>query len=488
MLMDELNPSPSGSAGGLVRPGRLLAVVAGLLGLAAVAVAATVPLGGWSQGHARQGTPTPVLGHWQPATRFLLAVAVVIVATHALGAVVRRVGQPAVVGDILAGLLLGPSLLGAVSPGAWAWLFPPDVVSALEMAAQLGLVAFMLLLGAELRPVPLRRGGAFAATLSVANLGVPFACALPVAGLLYDRHAGASATPAAFSLFLALALSITALPVLGRILHDRGLTGTPAGSLALATALVSDVAAWVMLVVVLAVAGAVAGVAALVTLLLAAGFAVVMWRVVRPALAALARRAERGRLSPAALLAIVLAGALGASVVTEVIGVHAVFGAFLFGAVLPRDSEAVRRVGSRVHGITMAVLLPLFFASLGIQTSIGSIGASPAGWATVGGILAVAAAAKLLGVGLAARVAGLAPGGAWSVAVLMNCRGLTELVIADIGFRNGLIDQYLFTVLVVVALTTTVLTGPLLRVVDRRARRRSRPAGAAAATGSEGAT
>src|SRR5690606_3250796 len=111
------------SAGGLVRPGRLLAVVAGLLGLAAVAVAATVPLGGWSQGHARQGTPTPVLGHWQPATRFLLAVAVVIVATHALGAVVRRVGQPAVVGDILAGLLLGPSLLGAVSPGAWAWLF-----------------------------------------------------------------------------------------------------------------------------------------------------------------------------------------------------------------------------------------------------------------------------------------------------------------------------------------------------------------------------
>nr|WP_260407789.1 cation:proton antiporter [Planomonospora venezuelensis] len=436
-------------------------------------------MGGDGRGTGSQQAASRVLGQWEPATHFLLAVILVVASTHTVGALVGRLGQPPVVGDILAGILLGPTLLGAVSPGAWAWVFPEEILGALDMTAQLGLVAFMFLLGCELRTDRLRGAGPLAAAVGSSNLAVPFLCAIPLAIPLFRDHAGPAASPSTFVLFMGLAISITALPVLARILRDKGLAGTATGTLALTSAVIGDVVAWAVLAFVLASSGAAGGAEAVMTLVLAAGFVLVMALLVRPLLAALVRRCEEDRSGEGTLLPVVLLGSIASAVVTQLIGVHAIFGAFLFGIMMPRRSAVVERLTGRIEGITLTVLLPLFFAHIGIHTSISALGASAAEWLVFAAVLAVAVGSKLLGVTVVGRIAGLPPERALSLGVLMNCRGLTELVIANIGFQLGIIDAYLFTVLVLVALITTALTVPLLNGVSWWARRsgwRSRPA------------
>nr|WP_062333219.1 cation:proton antiporter [Herbidospora sakaeratensis] len=405
----------------------------------------------------------PGLGGADAVTKFLLAVAVILLASHVCGELVRKIGQPPVLGEILGGLLLGPSVLGAVWPQAVGWLFPPDVLAALDKAAQLGLVVFMFLLGCELRTDRLKLPRVIGATV-VGGMGLPFLCGVGVALLAGPMLAGTRGEEWAFYLFFGLAVAVTALPVLARILVDLGIEQTRVGVLALSSAAIGDGAAWLVLTLILA-AGSAGGFGQVPeTAGLAAALLLVTVLCVRPALAALAARTDSARV----LTIVLVVGATGFSALTQLINLHPLIGAFLFGVAVPRGSEAVRRVGEQLQGFTLMILLPLFFAGVGLKTSIGLIGAHPWYWMAALGILVVAQVSKVVGAGGAALLAGLPRRESLQLGVLMNCRGVTELVIAAIGLQFGLINQLGFTILVLLAIITTAMTVYLVRYTGGR--------------------
>jgi Kef-type K+ transport system membrane component KefB len=394
-----------------------------------------------------------------------LDIAIVVVAARLMGRLFRRLRQPAVVGEIVAGIVLGPSLLGLLPGRLDTVLFPTDVRPYLNVIAQLGLVLFMFVVGLEVDASLIRRHRRTASTVSLASIALPFGLGVLLAGRLYGAHdvvGGRTVSPLAFALFLGVAMSITAFPVLARILTERGVHRLPIGVLALACAAIDDVVAWSLLALVVAVAvgGTFGGVGTIVGLTVV--YAAVMVLVVRPLLRRLATgfRAA-GRLTPDAL-AIVLVGVLISAFATEEIGVHAIFGAFVFGAVMPRDEPGlIREVLQRIEQVSVLLLLPVFFVVAGLQVDIGGIGSQ--GLVELVLILCVAIGGKFLGAAAAARLSGVRHRQAVALGVLMNARGLTEIVILQVGAQLGVLDPQLFTLMVVMALVTTVMTEPLLR-------------------------
>lgn len=398
----------------------------------------------------------------------MLDIAIVIVAARLMGAAFRRIGQPAVLGEITAGVLLGPTLLGAFPGDLDQLLFPMSARPFLTAIAQLGLILFMFLVGLEVDLSLVRGRERIASMVSLSSVVLPFGLGLALATVLYPRHDtvnGRLIEFPALALFLGVAMSITAFPVLARILSDRGMHRTPVGVLSLACAAVDDVTAWSLLAIVIAVttSGSLGGVA--LVILGTAAFAALMFLVVRPLLAGLVSRYERtGRLTPN-LLAVVLVGALLSAYATEVIGVHAIFGAFLFGVVMPRRGAAAltRDILEQVEHVAVLLLLPVFFVVAGLQVDVTNLGLD--GLWQLGLILLAAVAGKFLGAYGAARAQRVPRRQAGALGVLMNTRGLTELVILTVGLQLGVLDGQLFTMLVVMALVTTAMTGPLLNLV-----------------------
>ncbi|TKK87211.1 cation/H(+) antiporter [Herbidospora galbida] len=391
--------------------------------------------------------------HNDTLAQFLIAVAVILAVCHLCGALMRRWGQPPVLGEILGGLLLGPSALGLVWPEAGAWLFTADTRASLGLAAQLGLVVFMFLLGCELRTGQLGRRRVVLATVA-GGMGLPFVLGAGLALLAVPMLIAPGAEQADFVLFFGLAIAITALPVLARILVDLGIEHTRIGTVALSSAALGDGLAWLVITLILAGTGQVATTAGLaLALILATVF------LVRPALAYVVARIRSDQF----LLAVLIVGAITFSALTQLINLHPVIGAFLFGVAVPRDNPAVERIGRQLQGFTIAVLLPLFFAGVGLGTSVGLLGGSFGNWMLFAAVLLIAVAAKVVGAGGGARLAGLPGREAMSLGILMNCRGVTELVVASIGLSEGLINQLGFTMLVLVAVITTAVTGPLIR-------------------------
>lgn len=390
-----------------------------------------------------------------PVARFLFSVAVILLVCHVFGALLRRFGQPAVLGEVIGGLVLGPSVLGLVWPSSQEWLFPAPVLDALGYAAQLGLIVFMFLLGCELRTD--RLGGRRLVGATVAGgMGLPFVAGAALALAAPSLGSGT----VGFVLFFGLAMSITALPVLARILVDLGLADTRLGVTALSSAAVGDGVAWLALTVILAGTG-LSGTGDIATTAgLAVALMVVTWLCVRPGLRALVDRTS----SPQLLLGTLVVGAIGYAGLTQLIGLHPVIGAFLFGVAVPRGAPVVTRLGEQLQGFTIAILLPLFFAGVGLSTSVGLLGGSVTNWLLLTLVLAAAVTTKLIGAGGGARLAGLPTRDALRFGILMNCRGVTELVIATIGLQYGLINGLGFTILVLVAVITTAATGPLLRL------------------------
>lgn len=398
----------------------------------------------------------------------LLGVAVVVAAARIGGRLARRLGQPAVVGEIAAGIALGPSLLGLIPGDPTSWLFPHQVRPLLGALAQIGLVLFMFIVGLELDMRLVRGRGKAAATISLTSIGVPFGLGIGLALVLYPHHdivGGHRIGFTGMALFLGIAMSITAFPVLARIMTDRGMQHTAPGVFSLAAAAVDDILAWILLALVIAVieGGSPAAIARIVGL--TAGYVAIMFAVVRPLLRRLMRWRERaGRLTPD-ILAVVVIGLFVSAAVTELIGVHQIFGAFVFGVVMPKvgSLQINTEIAERLEHVSVLVLLPMFFVVTGLGVDLAAIG--PDGWWQLALVLVVAIGGKFAGAYVGARCSRIRGRQAAAVAVLMNTRGLTELVILSVGRELGVLSDELFAMLVVMALVTTVLTAPLLRIV-----------------------
>lgn len=395
----------------------------------------------------------------------LLALAAVIALGRVVGMLFVYLGQPPVIGEVVAGILLGPSLFGQVAPKAAAFLFPEKSAPLLELIAQLGIILYMFLVGLELNGGLLKRLGRAAFVISNASMIVPFLLGLALALVLHPQLAGRDVPYLSFALFLGVALAVTAFPVLARILTDCGLSRTGLGVLALTCAAVGDATAWCLLAFVVGVVQA-RGTGALALAGLTALYVTGMVLLVRPCARWLAERFDREPL-PRDVVAVVFAALLLSAVATEAIGIHALFGAFLLGAVIPHESVMARTFTRTLEVPVTILLLPAFFAVTGLRTQIGLV-ASAEDWLLCGLITVVATAGKFGGTFGAARMTGLDRRTAAALGVLMNTRGLMELIVLNVGLDLGVISPTLFAILVVMALVTTMATTPALRWLSLR--------------------
>jgi Kef-type K+ transport system membrane component KefB len=393
----------------------------------------------------------------------LIALAAVIAGGVLLGRLFSYIGQPPVIGEVVAGILLGPSLLGR---GGSAVILPDAVAPYLGVIAQLGVILYMFVIGLEMDPGPLRAQARITVLTSHASIVVPFVLGSALALALYPvlPHRGVSFT--SFALFIGAAMSITAFPVLARILSDRGMEKTELGVLALGCAAINDATAWCLLAFVVGVAQAQVSGAVLICIL-SLGFVVLMIGVVRPLARLFVRHCEDGPLSRGRV-AVVLVAVLLAALATEAIGIHALFGAFLLGAVVPHDSRVAREIGRQLHDVVTVLLLPAFFAFTGMRTQIGLVSGVEQ-WLLCGAIILVATLGKFGGTLIAARLTGLEWRTAVSLGLLMNTRGLMELIALNIGLDLGVISPTLFAMMVLMALVTTMATTPLLQLFTPRA-------------------
>ena len=401
----------------------------------------------------------PVVGWPTPLAQLLVTLVAVIVVGRGLGALLQRVGQPAVIGEIAAGIVLGPSMLGRVWPAATDMLLSPAIVPALAAVAQLGVVLYMFVVGLELSGTALARRGQTAIAVSHASIIAPFLLAALVALLIYPEFAGPGISFTAFALFLGVAMSVTAFPVLARILKDQKLDSTPLGLMALAAAAVDDATAWCLLALAVSVAQAEPSRAA-VTVALTVVFVLIMLLVVRPAFRRTIVRTPEQALTARGMGAISI-GLLVSALATEAIGLHAVFGAFLFGAILPHDSRLSRDLVLRIEDLAAVILLPAYFALTGMRTEIALVH-TPEQWLICGLLLVVAVVGKVGGTLLAARVTGASWRSAAALGALMNTRGLMGLIVLNIGLDLGIVSPTLFAMMVLIALATTLMAAPAL--------------------------
>jgi K+:H+ antiporter len=392
----------------------------------------------------------------------LLALAAVVVIGRLLGFALRAVGQPPVIGEVVAGILLGPSLLGRLAPELASYILPASVAPFLNIVAQLGVVAYMFLVGLELNVDVVRERAHATVATSHASIVLPFVLGSVLALLLYPRLATSDVSFTSFALFMGVAMSVTAFPVLARILKDRRMTQTELGAVALACAAADDLTAWCLLAFVVGVTQAEIESAAWVAVLTLA-FIAAMFFVARPIVARLVARSRDAE--PALdVLAVALVGLLVSALITEHIGVHAIFGAFLFGAIIPHDSRVARTLIDKLEVFVTVLLLPAFFALTGMRTEIGLL-SGLAEWLLCGLIIVVATAGKFGGTLAAARLTGMKWRDAASLGILMNTRGLMELVVLNVGLDLGVISPRLFTMMVIMALVTTLTTTPVLELI-----------------------
>ncbi|MBE9205479.1 cation:proton antiporter [Nostoc sp. LEGE 06077] len=391
----------------------------------------------------------------------LIEVLIVIGLSRLIGLAFKSIKQPLVIGEIVAGIMLGPSLFGLLAPHVAASLFPPETIPFLNVLSQVGLIFFMFLIGLELNPKYLSGNIQAAILTSNVSIIVPFSLAAILSLMLYPLVSNASVSFTAFALFLGAAMSITAFPVLARIITENNLQGTRLGTLALTCAAVDDVTAWCILAVAIAVArtGNIAGaIPTIIESIVYIGFMLTVGRWFLKRLATYYRRT--GRLSQL-LLAVIYMAVVGSALITELIGIHLIFGAFLLGAAMPKNADLVRELAVKTEDFVLIFLLPIFFAYSGLRTQIGLLN-RPELWLLCGLILLVAIAGKYFGTYIAARVSGINQREASALGWLMNTRGLTELIVLNIGLELGVISPLVFTMLVIMALVTTFMTSPLL--------------------------
>lgn len=396
----------------------------------------------------------------------LLALVVIIVAARVCGSICKYFQQPPVIGEVIAGILLGPSLLGLVWPEAMKFVLPPTVAPFLSVIAQIGVILFMFLVGLELNTNQLRTRTHATVAISHASILVPFLLGTLLALWLYPQFATSGVSFTAFALFIGISLSVTAFPVLARILTDRGMHKSQLGIVALTCAAVDDVTAWCLLAFVIAVAKAQVS-SAVLTFFLTGIYLGLMLLVARPLVAKAVRAMEIHQKVSQNSIAVVAVGLLLSALATEVIGIHAIFGAFLLGVIIPHDSRLAQELTHKIEDLVVVLFLPAFFAFTGMRTQIGLVHGAWE-WMVCGVILLAACLGKFGGTFFAARVTGLGNRDSAALGILMNTRGLMELIVLNIGLDLGILSHTLFAMFVLMAVITTFATTPILHLLTRK--------------------
>ena len=397
----------------------------------------------------------------------LIQLGTILLIARLVGLLFKRINQPQVVGEMVAGILLGPSFLGWLSPPTMAALFPPESLGFLNALGQVGLLVFMFLVGLKVDVKLLRTLGHTAVLTSHVSIVLPFFLGTLLALYLYPRLSDESVTFAGFGLFMGAAMSVTAFPVLARILAERRLLGTKLGTVAIVCSAVDDVTAWIILafIVVLVRTTAQHG-SMLLNLLFIIAYALLMIFGVRRLLARLEIRYRLQEKFTQNMIALVLLLVLASASMTEWLGIHTLFGAFLVGVIMPKERSFVRDLTEKLEGLPVILLLPLFFTVTGLRTRIELISGAEM-WFYCALIIIVATVGKLGGSMLSSRISGMSWQEAGSLGILMNTRGLMELVILNIGFDIGVISPALFSMMVLMAIVTTFMTSPVLDLVYR---------------------
>lgn len=409
-----------------------------------------------------------------PLAKLFLQIAVIIGLAQVVGFFLKKIKQPYVIGEIIAGILLGPSVLGLLAPEASQFLFPAASLPNLQTLSQIGLVLFMFIIGLELDLKQIRQMAFPALVVSYASILIPFGMGMLLAYPLYTTYAPAGTSTTTFALFMGTAMSITAFPVLAKILQERQMTRLPLGGLALLCAAFNDMTAWCVLGAVVAIAKANALSGLVVSLGLLVLYMLFMFLVGRWLLKWVYRKYSHDNTLNSVSLGVTFILLLLSCYLTEVIGVHALFGAFITGVIMPPNEHIRTNVTDRIKDISQLILLPLFFVLTGLKTKINLLD-SPQLWLVTSLIVLVAMAGKLGGTALAARYTRHPWAFSLKLGVLMNARGFMELVVLNIGYDLGIISSTLFAMMVLMALLTTIVTGPALDLISYISARRKNP-------------
>lgn len=401
-----------------------------------------------------------------PLAILLAQIVTIIFAARLFGWISNKIGQPAVIGEMIAGIVLGPSLLGMYLPEISASLFPVESLGNIQFLSQIGLIFFMYTIGMELDLKILKNKAHDAVVISHASIIIPFALGMGLAYLIYQEFSPIGAPFLSFGLFIGIAMSITAFPVLARIVQERGIHKTKLGTIVITCAAADDITAWCILAVVIAIVKAGDFGSALYVIALAVIYVLFMIKIVRPFLFRISTIYPTKSTITRPIIAIFFLVLILSAYATEVIGIHALFGAFMAGAIMPENMKFRKIFIEKIEDVAVVVLLPLFFVYTGLRTEIGLLN-DPYLWKITGLIILVAVVGKFIGSALAAKFVGQSWKNSAIIGALMNTRGLMELIVLNIGYDLGILNAEIFAMMVIMALVTTFMTGPILDIVDK---------------------
>jgi Kef-type K+ transport system membrane component KefB len=422
-------------------------------------------------------TPDTGKSHWHdfldsmvhnlehPLAILLAQIVTIIFAARFFGWICKKIGQPTVIGEIIAGIVLGPSLIGMYFPEFFATLFPTESLGNLQFLSQIGLILFMFVIGMELDLKVLKNKAHDAVVISHASIIIPFALGMGLAYFIYQSFAPDGVQFLSFGLFMGIAMSITAFPVLARIVQERGINKTRLGTIVITCAAADDITAWCLLAAVIAVVKAGSFVGSLYVIGLAVGYVFLMIKVIRPFLKRVGYLHSSKENLSKPIVAIFFLTLTISAYTTEVIGIHALFGAFMAGAIMPDNTKFRNIFIEKIEDVALVLLLPLFFVFTGLRTEIGLLN-DPYLWKVTGFIIVVAVVGKFIGSAIAAKFVGQSWKDSLSIGALMNTRGLMELVVLNIGYDLGVLSPEIFTMAVIMALVTTFMTGPALDLIN----------------------
>lgn len=412
----------------------------------------------------------------------LLQMLAILLVARIFGYLFKKIGQPSVIGEILAGIVLGPSIFGYFFPEAFHFLFSPESLGNINILSQIGLIFFMFVIGMELDLEEVKK--TFNETLVISHTGIffPFLCGTIAAYFTYPIYAAHLSSFLSYALFIGISMSITAFPVLARILQEKGLTRTRLGTLSIASAANGDITAWCLLAAVIAIAQTGTVVGALYTILFSLLFMLIMFFVIRPFLNIIGNIYRNKEVINKSIVALMFFILIACSYATEVLGVHALFGAFMAGVIMPSNVRFRKILTEKVEDVSLTIFLPLFFVSTGLKTEIGLISTTQE-WLTCGFFIIVAIFGKVVGTAFPARIAGESWKNSWLIGALMNTRGLMELIVLTIGYEMNILSPSVFAMLVLMTLVTTFMTGPLVAFIEFCFRKQNKPQAAVNTSG-----